>query len=75
MSKLHKEIDNCNQENSVYLSYEKRWVAFLQVCAPFVLFQHTVFFLYNGLNLKLGEYKTKAFYLQVPHKILIMSSI
>lgn len=24
MSKLHKEIDNYNQENSVYLSYEKR---------------------------------------------------
>lgn len=24
-SKLHKEIDNYNQENSVYLSYEKRW--------------------------------------------------
>lgn len=26
MSKLHKKIDNYNQENSVYLSYEKRWV-------------------------------------------------
>lgn len=23
-SKLHKEVDNYNQENSVYLSYEKR---------------------------------------------------
>lgn len=23
-SKLHKEIENYNQENSVYLSYEKR---------------------------------------------------
>lgn len=29
-SKLHKEIDNYNQENSVYLSYEKRWVLSLQ---------------------------------------------
>ena len=25
-SKLHNEIDSYNQENSVYLSYEKRWV-------------------------------------------------
>lgn len=32
MSKLHKQIDNYNQENSVYLSYEKRWVEFSQVC-------------------------------------------
>lgn len=36
MNKLHKEIDNYNQENSAYLSYEKRWVAFYQVCAPIV---------------------------------------
>ncbi|CAI5673980.1 unnamed protein product [Oreochromis niloticus] len=27
-SKLHKEIESYNQENSVYLSYEKRWVVF-----------------------------------------------
>lgn len=25
-SRLHKEIESYNQENSVYLSYEKRWV-------------------------------------------------
>lgn len=35
-SKLHKEIDNYNQENSVYLSYEKRWVLVLQVSADSV---------------------------------------
>lgn len=27
-SRLHKEIESYNQENSVYLSYEKRWVVF-----------------------------------------------
>lgn len=48
MSKLHKEIDNYNQENSVYLSYEKRWVAFYQVCTPIVLLQHTAIILYNA---------------------------
>uniref|UniRef100_A0AAX7VQN0 Intraflagellar transport 74 homolog n=1 Tax=Astatotilapia calliptera TaxID=8154 RepID=A0AAX7VQN0_ASTCA len=28
-SRLHKEIESYNQENSVYLSYEKRWVVFV----------------------------------------------
>lgn len=31
-SKLHKEIENYNQENSVYLSYEKRLVLILIMC-------------------------------------------
>lgn len=31
-TKLHKEIDNYNQENSVYLCYEKRWVVLTRVC-------------------------------------------
>lgn len=54
MSKLHKEIDNYNQENSVYLSYEKRWVAFYQVCTPTVLPRHVVFILYDAYYLSVA---------------------
>uniref|UniRef100_A0A8C7WMT4 Intraflagellar transport 74 n=1 Tax=Oryzias sinensis TaxID=183150 RepID=A0A8C7WMT4_9TELE len=36
-SKLHKEIDNYNQENSVYLCYEKRWVVVPLVCTDILV--------------------------------------
>lgn len=50
-SKLHKEIENYNQENSVYLSYEKRWVAFLSL-SLFVITTCTVWALCSQIVFK-----------------------
>ena len=36
-SKLHKEMDNFNQENSVYLSYEKRYALIKSLCSLCVI--------------------------------------